>query len=267
MKGVFLQTGILSLMLLSCCMIACNNEDQPASLNGVAGEGKTESADFRKTDTALGFSGLWVNETYVNEIRKSKSPSGATIPENSCLIVPAKTLQHTALIYGFHEGEDAAVVKNGDRYELWDFALTKKLRDMELVDKNKLRMGKDVFVKLRSGDVSSEANPYNIVDLVLFTGKFRDGQGNIIEFSNSGKVTGIPGVTYYEAMLDYATSEAFFDQVSLGASAKSLKDYAFRFRQDTLDLFDLTCKKYGKDSICEEQGAGRLFMTMVREKE
>ena len=75
---------ILLFALLS--LMACNsNQDQahadnPAQTDAVA-------TDFKKLDTTLNFAGFWVNESYIESIKKVKSPTKADIPELSCFFL------------------------------------------------------------------------------------------------------------------------------------------------------------------------------------
>ena len=120
----------ISIIALLSLLAACNSADQsvtPAETPAPA----VEIKDFKTIDTALSFSGYWVNAKYAAAVRQSKSPSRTTIPEKSAIKIPARTLQETSMVYNFHEGGDACVfVKNGDHYELWDAALTKKREDV-----------------------------------------------------------------------------------------------------------------------------------------
>ncbi|MBO9657291.1 MAG: hypothetical protein J7527_00545, partial [Chitinophagaceae bacterium] len=150
-------------------------------------------------------------------------------------------------------------------YEIWDKTIENKLQDIEILSDAKLKLGYDTFVKLKSGDLSKEKNPYNIVDILLFAGKYRDEHGTAVEFSADGKVKGIPGINVYEAWLDYATSEAMTDQLSMGASIEKMKDYAFRFDNDKLTIFHIKCKSMGQDSICMEYTVGNKYMTLTKE--
>jgi hypothetical protein len=223
-------------------------------------------SDFKKLDTTLYFAGLWVNEQYVENVKHTRSPSTVEVPEYACIIIPAKTRKETSIIFGFHEGQEVVVLKNGSKYEIWDQPVLNRLQEIEILSQNKMKLGYDTFVKLKEGDVSAEKNPYNIVDILLFAGSYRDDKGALVEFSRNGKVTGIPGITEYEARLDYAMSEAVTDQVSLGAGAETMTEYAFRFDKNRLTISHMKCKTMGQDSICMEYTIGDRYLTLTREK-
>jgi hypothetical protein len=256
----------LSLLILSI-FIACNNESPTASASdSLSSAPAAISSDFKKLDTALYFAGLWVNEQYVNDVIHTRRPSEVEVPEIACIIMPARTLKQTSLILGFHEGQEVVVLKNEKNYEIWDQPVQNRLQEIELISDTKLKLGYDTFVKLKSGDISAEKNPYNIVDILLFAGKYRDDQGKVVEFTTDGKIKGIPGINVYEAWLDYATSEAVTDQLSMGASLETMKDYAFRFDNNKLTIFSMKCKEMGQDSSCVEYAVGDRFLTLTREK-
>ena len=65
--------------------------------------------DFRKFDTAISFTGFWVNEKYIESLIKTKSPSRADVPENSCFTIPARTLQGT---------DEVLVIARGAAYRI-----------------------------------------------------------------------------------------------------------------------------------------------------
>ncbi|MET0462806.1 MAG: hypothetical protein ABW007_06620 [Chitinophagaceae bacterium] len=262
MKFRFLLTSLIALSVF----IACNNESPTTSVqDSLSPAPVIPASDVKKLDTALYFAGLWVNEQYVNDVKHTRRPSNVEVPENACIIMPVKTLKETSLILGFHEGQEVVILKNGSRYEIWDKPVLNKLQDIELLSDTRLKLGFDTFVKLKSGDLSAEKNPYNIVDLLLFAGRYKDEHGATVEFSADGRVKGIPGINVYEAWLDYATSEAVTDQMSMGATGETMKDYAFRFDKNRLIISHMKCKTMGEDSICQEYAVGERYLTLTRE--
>lgn len=256
-------TGLICLAVFC----ACNNQDQTAAAGGVPVRADSLGNEYQKLDTALSFAGLWVNEKYVNGLRKTKSPSNMEIPPYSCMIIPNRTLQETSVIEGFHEGGPVLTIfKNGDKYEFWGKEEKKKWADVQLVGEDRMKIDNEYLVRLKSGDLSNEPNPYNIVDLVLFAGKFRDEKGNIVEFTKDGKVKGLTGAAVYEATLDYAAADPQLDELKLGATAADMKGYAFKFNNDTLKVFEVACKVMGQDSICLESDFGKKYLTLIKEK-
>lgn len=266
MRHCFRIFGLISL-ISAAFFCACNNQDQAASVSGISPSNDSAAADYQKLDTALSFAGLWVNEKYVNGLRKTKSPSSMEIPEYSCILIPARTLMETTFIEGFHEGSASLIIfKHGNEYEFWDKEAKKKFTDIKFVEGNRMKIGQEFLIRLRSGDLVNDPNPYNIVDLVLFKGKFRGGDGRTVEFTEDGKVKGLAGVNFYEATLDYATAEPLLDELKLGSDMNDLKSYAFRFDHDTLNVFEVICKEMSKDSVCLEAAFGKKQLTLIREK-
>src|SRR5580704_10096703 len=62
-------------------------------------------------DTAVQFSGLWVNVTYLQRLNATHSPRLSQGIMKSCIIVPARTLQVTRMIAGFYDGAADMVLK------------------------------------------------------------------------------------------------------------------------------------------------------------
>jgi len=265
---LFFRLGIMLSLISLAVFCGCNNQDQTTAITSVSSaKNDLPGDDYQKLDTTLFFSGLWVNERYVNVLRKTKSPSTMEIPEYSCILIPAKTLKETSFIAGFHEGgESLMIFKNGDHYEFWGKEEKKKIADIKFVGEDRMKINEEYFVKLRSGDLSGDPNPFNIVDLILFAGKFHDEMGNIVEFSKDGKLKGLPGTNFYEATLDYADPEPQLDELKLGPAMPDLKSYAFKFNSDTLNIFEVICKEKNWDSVCLESDFGRKYLTLIREK-
>jgi hypothetical protein len=112
------------------CMLTCasprdrsSRSNPDSSVSPIAGgspSGRT-APDFKTFRTALGFAGAWVNEIYVDSIRKNRSPRYDQKIGEGCINIPDSTLKTTSMISNFHEGgEPILVVKDGDRYQFYD---------------------------------------------------------------------------------------------------------------------------------------------------
>jgi len=151
-------------------------------------------ADFKTLDTALSFAGLWVNEAYIANIHKTRSPRQSQDVMESCITIPSRTLQVTRMVAGFHEGaEDLVVVKDRDRYKLYDADLSALQKEMELISPTRISV-------------------------------------------NMGSGKG--------------------------------KDYGYRFKGDTLQIFRTICATAGGDgNFCDSLTAGATLYKLVRKKD
>jgi len=98
---------ILLLLLIASCAFSCVNpaaEQEAANKDSIVlNEPSPEAtSDFRTLDTSLSFAGLWVNETYIDNIRKTRSPRQSQDVMESCITIPSRTLQVTRMVEGFH---------------------------------------------------------------------------------------------------------------------------------------------------------------------
>ena len=104
-------------------------------------------------DTVLPFAGVWVNEIYLDSIRKNHSPRLSQGVMESCIILPARTLQVTRMIAGFHDGGPAwVVVKRGAYYQFYDEAREIARDSIEPLPANRLRIGHQHFGRLNQPD-------------------------------------------------------------------------------------------------------------------
>src|SRR5258708_10671000 len=80
---------------------------------------------FKKLDTIIPFSGLWVNAVYLQRTRANRSPRFSQNVAESCIIFPGRTLQVTRMVDGFHDGAaDSVVLKNRDRAQFSSSEMT-----------------------------------------------------------------------------------------------------------------------------------------------
>ncbi|HVV69972.1 MAG TPA: hypothetical protein VHI52_00215 [Verrucomicrobiae bacterium] len=194
---------------------------------------------FRTVHVPVPFAGLYVNEEYVDKIRANRSPRLDQGVEKSCLEIPDSTLKPAMWVYGFHEGGgDVAVVKQGDRYWLYD-TYGKKLADtIEVLSPGELRIGKIRLRKLKYGD--REKNDWGVLEEILFSGRYRTEDGKEVEFGADGHVKGLEDtLSYYAPFADYVGPGGEVDQLGLGQSPEHNTGYAFRFDKDTLFICQL----------------------------
>ena len=262
---------ILLLLLVASCVFSCVNpaaEQQAANkdsivLNEPSPEGR---ADFKTLDTALSFAGLWVNEAYIDNIHKTRSPRQSQDVMESCITIPSRTLQVTRMVAGFHEGaEDMVVVKDRNRYQLYDADLSTLQKEMELISPTRIRIGDQYFSRMAHHDTT--LSDLGILEELLFSGRYEREGGKEVIFTADGRVQGLDSFARYAPVIDYtAGSLGEFDLVNMG-SGKG-KDYGYRFKGDTLQIFRTICATAGGDgNFCDSLTAGATLYKLVRKKD
>ncbi|MEO8406115.1 MAG: hypothetical protein ABI480_16020 [Chitinophagaceae bacterium] len=255
------------ILFASAILFSCNNADQQKENTGKAATDSSsakdvDSNDFTKLVTTVPFAGVWVNETYVNDIKKTKSPRSSQNINASCIVIPSKTLKETRMINGFHEGsEDWAIVKKGDGFQFYNSGLTKLARKIDVISPDKIKIGDQTFILMKHGDPNK--SNFNILEEILFSGQFQSASGNKVSFTTNGQVTGLDTLNYYNAVIDYGDMASDVNQIELGQTKKSLHRYGFQFDKEDLLIYNLKCT--GKvDGVCESVAFGKLAYKLTR---
>lgn len=263
---------IFFLLLIACCVFSCagpaEQQDAVAKDSLVLDEPSPElPTDFKTLDTALSFAGFWVNEAYIDNIRKTRSPRRSQGVEESCIIIPSRTLQVTRMIADFHEGaEDIVVVKDRGLYKLYDAGLTNLRSELEIISPSRMRIGDQYFSRLAHYD--STVQSFGILEELLFNGRYeRENKAEVI-FTADGRVQGLDSFTRYSPVIDYtAGSLAEFDLVNMGTGKSRASDYGYRFNRDTLHIFRTTCAIWDSEGrFCDSVAAGPVLYKLVRKK-
>jgi hypothetical protein len=223
-------------------------------------------SDFKTLDTALSFAGLWVNETYIDNIRKTRSPRQSQDVMESCITIPSRTLQVTRMVAGFHEGaEDMVVVKDRDRYQLYDADLRSLQKELELISPTRIRIGDQYFSRMSHHDTT--LTDFGILEELLFSGRYERERGQEVVFTADGRIRGLDSFVRYSPVIDYtAGSSGDFDLVNMG-SGKG-RDYGYRFKGDTLHIFRTICATAGAEgNFCDSIAAGPMLYKLVRKKD
>ena len=226
----------------------------------------TTSIDFKTYDTTLSFSGYWLTEKYIKDIRKNKSPKLAQ-DGSEYIYIPDRTLKKTMMIYNFHEGgEFLTVLKNETSYVIEIISP----REIKIGDKNFVKIhpiiGKDIF------SVSRENQPL-ILEEILFKGNYITADGKNVEFKNDGNLISLDNYHYYVPVDDYYDEGMQVDQIGLTHSDndsikwKDLEWFGFKFNEDTLALYKLNCVAF--DSTSQNCGIveyGDLIYKLFRKR-
>jgi hypothetical protein len=261
---------ILLLLLIASCAFSCVNpaaEQEAANKDSIVlNEPSPEAtSDFRTLDTSLSFAGLWVNETYIDNIRKTRSPRQSQDVMESCITIPSRTLQVTRMVEGFHEGaEDVVVVKDRNSYKLYDANLNTLQKELGLISPTRLKIGDQFFSRISHHDTT--LTDLGILEELLFSGRYELENGKEVIFTSDGRIQGLDGFERYDPLIDYTTSPlGNFDLVNMGPGKG--KDYGYRFKGDTLQIFGTICATPGEDSnFCDSLVQGTMLYKLVRKQ-
>jgi hypothetical protein len=240
-------------MFLGLCLVSCSSSDNGKKL--VSDRSDTTNGvgvDFRLVHVPIPFSGIWVNEKYVVGIKKDKSPRVYQNVAES-VIVPDSTLQDIRGTSGFHEGSEGGleVVKNGDHFELYDKDSKGRSKKIDIITADKINIGDESFIKLKHPD--EKKYDWNILEELVFSGRYRRVDGSEAEFKLDGRVSGLDSFTHYVPMIDYIGPGMNVDQVELGVREDQMETFGYRFKTDTLFIYALHCLE-GYDSASKECG-------------
>lgn len=232
----------VSLFVAAAAFCSCGGNNVKTPSGATATEGP--STNFTNLDTPVYFSGLWVNENYIGNVKQNKSPKAAQATAGemkSCINIPLKTLVPTSFIFGFHEGGDPlVVVKNGPDFQLWDQQSKQPELTIKLESPERMKIGNDVFVKMATPG-NSAAQDLGILSSVLFRGNYITSNGTTVEFTENGEVKGLDGYTSYSPIIDYNDVALDVDQLIMEGPGKPAEHFGFKFVNDALLVYQLKC--------------------------
>jgi hypothetical protein len=216
-------------------------------------------------DAPIPFAGLWVSEPYVNGVRQGKPLRELQGSETSCIVIPARTLQHTIWIYGFHEGGGGVVfVKKGDDYFTYTLYNGKCADTLQTLADGRLRIGHSNYIRI--GEKDSTVYDMGVLEQLLFAGRYlRSNAGDTAVFSKNGKIEGLDSLGWYEPVIDYIGDPTSVDRIRVGRDKKHLNDYAFRIVGDTLMIYAIDCLQYA-DKDCVSDTLGRRMYALPKLK-
>lgn len=225
--------------------------------------------DFKTLDCEIPFTGYWLSEDYFNSIQKYKSPKKAQEEATGNFIfIPDRTIKPTMMIYGFHEGsEPLMVLKKDEQFQLWGktYDTLQFVNEIETLSKDRIKIDKNAFVKV---NVQTREQVYQILEEILFKGTYTNVKKEIIMFKNNGELTGLGNFAYYRIVDDYMDEGMQVDQIELSEGNKDPESYGFKFKGDTLEIYQLNCLAF--DSVsqqCGEVAYGQLLHKMWRKNE
>lgn len=240
-----------TILLLISIICSCTFQDKQ-----IVGQ---QTQDSKTLDTIVPFSGFWINEVYVKCINKSKSPRKCQDMKESCITIPQRTLQATTMVFGLHEGgSEIVVVKNDSGFQFnykYDDTVRDKAYDIQVISEDKIRIGKNIFLK------SDE----KFLQQLLFIGAYVDSLGNKIEFLKDGRIIGLDTFAFYDPIYDYVGPGNEVDQLVMGRKAEKMTPYGFQFKQDTLLIYNLACLIFDStNNSCDQVDFGDIKYRLVK---
>jgi len=230
------------------------------------------SKDPKKSLLAVGekhlfksiINGNWVESSYINQIRKTKSPYNAQdslglIVE---LVIDTNRMKGDSLKIiapSVHEIWDFQVYfrpgttpkslptniegdKGGDYYEL-GYSITNSDTSLTVCHYNN---AKELLTekKLIKAPKSPQDALETMINTMLFAGQYEtyDSTGHVmnIEFSPDGTVMGFPLFNKYFILTDFvAESYKSFDQICFDIQSKNQHCFAFEIKADTINLYGI----------------------------
>ena len=161
---------VFMLTITLMTFLSCRNEQKPNPETA----GTPSKLNFKEIKAPIPFSGSYLSETYLTSLLDQKSPRKAQEGAEECYIqIPTTTLVPTSMVINFHETlTDLIPLNNNGTYELWEKqndSLLKAKYTIEIVAENKIKIGKNTFVKI-APDVSG--NQARILEEILFKGSY-----------------------------------------------------------------------------------------------
>ena len=210
------------------------------------------NSDLNQLDTIISISGFWIDEKYYRELIKTKSPKDLEIPNTSCFQIPQKAKQKTRLIYGFYEsGGELIVMSNGKNYEFWDVESNKRINQIEVISEEIIKLDNQSFIKLNSLNLLNDTSDIKILENLLFLGKYRNSNGQFVEFKSTGELLGFDNYNEYQVPIEIYSEGVESNTFLVSNNGNNETEFGFKFKDDSLFVYNLKCVELnGKNNIC-----------------
>jgi len=281
MRLLFLLLIPLALCLGACQSFGHSDKKDSTSVKSISAGHSQDSALLRDSsidagdsitllrlkakfeDAPIPFTGLWVSEHYVNGVRQGKPLRELQGGETRCIVIPARTLQETIWIYGFHEGGGGVVfVKKGPDYFTYSLYDGHPVDTLEVLGGDRLRIGRSNYIRV--GERDSTQYDLGVLEQLLFAGRYlRSNAGDTAVFSKNGKIEGLDSLSWYEPVIDYTGDPTSVDHIRLGRDKEHLNDYGFRFVGDTMMVYSIHCLQQA-DGDCVSDTLGRRMYVLQK---
>lgn len=250
--------NIFFFAVLLACLTACKSD---------AAKSNETAEEVTKVETIKGeisISGHWINDKYLAVLLSSQSPRKAQEACEWCFLdIPPSADLPMLVIVNYHEAiqyhlaasdsDVYTILPNGhDAPEPQFNAIVSQTAD-------KIKLGDQTFIRAQC---AKEENTFKILEYYLFQGNYTTESGKEVEFTSNGEIKGLDDFTAYNPFIDYFDMGRDVDQVSLKNSNETWTDYAFRFKQNKLQILALECKSRNQFGNCEEVKFGEVVYTL-----
>ncbi|BDS11781.1 hypothetical protein [Aureispira anguillae] len=217
--------------------------------------------------TAQKMEGNWVNKTYLDSLKITKSPQRAyQAVKIHTLTIRKDTLMNnpTQVILSFREGDYWMLGRDSVSLFFSHVFDTELQLQTRLLSRKKMQLGKDIFVRYFVPS-SSTTKEVQLVQEILFVGVYY-WDGKRVEFSANGKIRGMEelGIKNYNPVINHYNTNQKLDQLWLN-QRENYQKYGFQFNDNTLYIYQLKCPT--NDLYCSEQAElGPLLYELKRKK-
>lgn len=227
---------LFSFFVLASLLSSCNFNSK-----------NNDSESYLTHDTIIHFSGYWISENYLENIKKYKSPKLAQFG-SKYLVIPNRTLKSTQLTTNFNEkGRFLTVLKHNDKYELWtnkEGEAGSFVNQIVFINPKKILIDTVVFDHIYAYATDKEVL---ILESILFKGNYLINKNEEVKFENNGTIKGWNQYKYYSVPIDYENEAMQVDQIKLSKDSIKFENFGFKFNKNYLELYKLKCNLY--DSI------------------
>lgn len=252
------KTFIICLICI-CLWTACDNNGSK-TIN-------TTQPEVQKIATSdmPDFEGFWVNNRYLEELKKTMSPSKAsTKAEIVAVSIKEDSVNQfsAGLVFNWHEGNSYKLQKaDGQKYQLNDMLDSSKAFD--IVYQNGSVVLNDSMGFTRMGKSSDGEN--GLIEYIIGGTYKLKGTDEIVTFKE-GKITGLKTYNFYSILLDYITEQGtVYDQIILSAKENEPNRYVgFQIKGSQLTIFELKCKN-PKEDPCMNYNRGKVMYELIKQ--
>lgn len=224
--------------VLSCDEKKKGKEETDSEFKTEKIEAKPKKIEPKKVSTtAFKGDGAWVSKKYADKLLSTKSPKKSQdVTPITMMVLPNALNKEATIILEFHEGGKGKLVAKNDGYEIQSKKGDGPSHAFQY-KKGIVKSKNDAFIKLK---FKGSKNDYKVAEQLLFAGKY-DLDGKQVEFTSSGKVSGLGSFSFYSVLIDYYDAGMQVDQIRLGKSYENSELYGFKFKQDKLIIYELKC--------------------------
>jgi hypothetical protein len=214
------------------------------------------------------FTGHWLDETYYQSIITDKSPRAAQELVKECFIyIPPGIKERARMGYNWHEiGPEMELVLENGTYTYWGVqndTLVEQAFTITQVDPTHLMIGDKRFVKV---DISEMHTAPLVLEAILFSGTYKTSDGKTVTFTPDAKVSGMENFSQYHVRADYMDMGLQIDQVGFKSEGTKPVYYGFKYKGNTLELYEIRCTAFDKTTgQCAEAAFGKLKHTLTKQ--